>query len=87
MRKFIFFLFMGTLILFSGTNIKANVFASAVTVAYSGSFPANISYNLNQPASWVKITITEFGGAGVKTMTVTTGNGVNVGFNDVNLTM
>ena len=84
MRKFIFFLFLGTLILFGGTNIKANVFASAVTVAYNGSFPANISYNLNQPASWVKITITEVGGAGVKTMTVTTGNGVNVGFNDVN---
>ncbi len=84
MRKFIFFLFLGTLILFSGTNIKANVFASAVTVAYNGSFPANISYNLNQPASWVTITITEVGGAGVKTMTVTTGNGVNVGFNDVN---
>jgi len=84
MRKFIFFLFLGTLILFSGTNIKANVFASAVTVTYTGKFPANISYNLNQPASWVTITITEVGGAGVKTMTVTTGNGVNVGFNDVN---
>ncbi|MCH7771534.1 MAG: T9SS type A sorting domain-containing protein [Bacteroidetes bacterium] len=83
MRKFIFFLFLGTLILFSGTNIKANVFASAVTVTYTGTFPANISYNLNQPASWVTITITEVGGAGVKTMTITAGNGVNVGFNDV----
>ena len=83
MRKFIFFLFLGTLFLFSGTNIKANVFASAVTVTYTGTFPANISYNLNQPASWVTITITEVGGAGVKTMTITAGNGVNVGFNDV----
>jgi len=79
MRKFIFFLFLGTLILFGTTNIKANVYASAVTVTYSGTFPANISYNLNQPASWVMITITEVGGPGVATIT----GGVNVGFNDV----
>lgn len=83
MRKFIFFLFLGTLILFGTTNIKANVYASAITVTYTGTFPANISYNLNQPASWVTITITDFAGSGVKTITVTSGNGVNVGFNDV----
>ena len=84
MRKFIFFLFLGTLVLFGTTNIKANVYASAVAVVYNGSFPANIIYNLNQPASWVTITITDFAGSGVKTITVTSGNGVNVGFNDVN---
>jgi len=83
MRKFIFFLFLGTLILFGTTNIKANVYASAITVAYTGTFPANISYNLNQPASWVTITITDFAGSGVKTINITSGNGVNVGFNDV----
>ena len=83
MRKFIFFLFLGTLILFGTTNIKANVYASAVTVTYTGTFPANISYNLNQAASLVEITITEFGGPGVKTIVISTGNGINVGFNDV----
>jgi hypothetical protein len=83
MRKFIFFLFLGTLILFSTTNIRANVYASAITVTYSGTFPANISYNLNQPASWVTITISDWAGSGVKTITITSGNGVNVGFNDV----
>jgi len=83
MRKFIFFLFLGTLILFGTTNIKANVYASAVTVTYSGTFPANISYNLNQAASFVEITITEFGGPGIKTIFLNSGNGINVGFNDV----
>ncbi|MCH9028687.1 MAG: T9SS type A sorting domain-containing protein [Bacteroidetes bacterium] len=78
MRKFIFFLFLGTLILFGGTNIKANVYASAITVTYTG-FPANISYNLNQPASWVMITIAEVGGPGVATIA----GGVDVGFNNV----
>ncbi len=68
MRKFIFFLFLGTLILFGTTNIKANVFASAITVTYTGTFPANISYNLNQPATWVRITITDWAGSGVKTI-------------------
>jgi hypothetical protein len=84
MRKFIFFLLLSTLVLFIGTNTKANVFASAITVTFNGSFPANISYNLNQPASWVIITITDFAGSGVKTITINSGNGVNAGFNDVN---
>ena len=83
MRKSILFLLMGILILFSTTNIKANVYASAITVNYTGTFPANISYNLNQPATQVTITISEVGGSGVKTITITTGNGVMVGFNDV----
>ena len=84
MKKFIFFLFLGTLILFCGTNIKANVFASNIRATFDGNFPANITYVLNQPASWVIITIAEVGGPGVKTIMITTGNGVNVGFNDVN---
>ncbi len=84
MRKFIFFLLLGTLILFSTANIKANVFASAITVTFDGTFPANISYNLNQPASWVIITVSNTAGSGVKTITINSGNGVNVGFNDVN---
>ncbi|MCH7774573.1 MAG: hypothetical protein IH784_09245, partial [Bacteroidetes bacterium] len=79
MRKFIFFLLLGTLILFSTTNIKANVYASAITATFDGNFPANISYNLNQPASWVIITITEVGGPGVATIA----GGTDVGFNDV----
>jgi len=83
MRKFIFFLFLGTLILFGTTNIKANVFASAIGATFDGNFPANITYVLNQPATMVIITITEVGGTGVKTITVTTGNGINAGFNDV----
>ena len=70
MRKFIFFLLLGTLILFSTTNIKANVYASAITATFDWNFPANISYNLNQPASWVIITITEDGGPGVATITL-----------------
>ena len=84
MRKFIFFLLLGILILFGTTNIKANVYASAITVTYTGTFPANISYNLNQPATQVIITISDVAGTGVKTITITSGNGVNVGFNDVN---
>jgi len=84
MRKSIFFLLLGTLILFSATNIKANVFASAITVTFDGTFPANISYNLNQLASRVIITISDIAGSGVKTITITSGNGVNAGFNDAN---
>jgi len=84
MRKFICFLLLGTLILFSATNIKANVFASAITVTFDGTFPANISYNLNQLASRVIITISDIAGSGVKTITITSGNGVNAGFNDAN---
>ncbi|MCH7963277.1 MAG: T9SS type A sorting domain-containing protein [Bacteroidetes bacterium] len=83
MRKFIFFLLLGTLILFGTINIKANVFASAIGATFNGNFPANISYVLNQPATMVIITITEDGGPGVATITVTSGNGVNAGFNDV----
>jgi len=83
MRKFIFFLFLGTLILFGTINIKANVFASAIGATFDGNFPANITYVLNQPATMVVITITENGGTGVATITITSGNGINAGFNDV----
>ena len=83
MKKFIFFIFLGTLILFGTTNIKANVFASNIRATFDGNFPANITYVLNQPASWVIITIAEVDGPGVKTIMITKGNGVNVGFNDV----
>ncbi|HED06962.1 MAG TPA: T9SS type A sorting domain-containing protein [Ignavibacteria bacterium] len=84
MKKYIFFFLLGILILFSTTNIKANVYASAITVTYTGTFPASISYNLNQPATQVIITISDIAGTNVKTITITSGNGVNVGFNDVN---
>ena len=81
MRKSIFFLLMCFMMLFSTTNIKANVYASAISIAYSGTFPAVITYNLNQPATQVTVTITS--GTDVKTIVITSGNGVNVGFNSV----
>ena len=81
MRKSIFFLLMCFFMLISTTNIKANVYASAISIDYTGTFPAVITYNLNQPATQVTVTITD--GTDVKIIVITTGNGVNVGFNSV----
>jgi len=63
-----------------------NIYASSITVDFSGTFPAIISYNLNQNASSVVITIKDYPGQNtVKTITVSSGaNGALVGFNDVN---
>ena len=85
MRKTVTILFLCTALLFGVTEVKANVYASSVTVTYSGSFPATISYNLNQDATRVVITITDnSSGTVVKTITSTSGNaGALVGFNDV----
>ena len=84
MNKTVTILFLSIVLLFGVTEVKANVFASAVTIDFSGTFPASISYNLNQDATSVVITIKDYpAGDVVKTITVTTGNGTFVGFNDV----
>ena len=84
MRKFIliWFLFLTGLLT---TNVSANVFASAVDISYDGSFPATISYSLNQSATSVVITIKDYpAGDAVKTITIAGGSeGTNLGFNDV----
>ena len=84
MNKTVTILFLSIVLLFGVTEVKANVFASAVEIDFSGTFPASISYNLNQDATSVVITIKDYpSGAVVKTITVTTGNGTLVGFNNV----
>ena len=84
MNKTVTILFLSIVLLFGVTEVKANVFASAVTIDFSGTFPASISYNLNQDATSVVITIKDYpAGDVVKTITITTGNGTLVGFNDV----
>jgi flagellar hook assembly protein FlgD len=71
---FIVFLLLGTY------EVKANVFASAIEIDYSGSFPATISYSLNQEATSVSITIKDYPASTVvKTIT----GGTSLGFNDV----
>ncbi len=66
------------------TNIQANVFASAVEISYSGSFPATISYSLNQNATSVVINIKDASGAIIKVINIAGGaNGALLGFNDV----
>jgi len=62
-----------------------NIFASSVVVDFNGTFPATISYNLNQNATSVVITIKDYPGRNVvKTITIESGaNGALVGFNDV----
>ncbi|MCF6270803.1 MAG: T9SS type A sorting domain-containing protein [Melioribacteraceae bacterium] len=77
-------LFILALVLLSITNIQANVFASAVEISYSGSFPATISYSLNQNATSVVINIKDASGAIVKVINIAGGvNGALLGFNDV----
>ena len=65
--------------------IKANVFASFVEITYTGSFPATITYILNQDATTVQILVKSYpGGATVKTIDLASGaNGAIQGFNDV----
>ena len=61
-------------------GLKANVFASAIEIDYSGSFPATIIYSLNQEATSVSITIKDYPASTVvKTIT----GGTSLGFNDV----
>lgn len=76
---FIVFLLLGTY------EVKANVFASFVEITYTGSFPATITYILNQDATTVQILVKSYpGGATVKTIDLASGvNGANQGFNDV----
>ena len=57
MKKTMIVLFFALFIGMGGTEVKANVFASSVTVDFNGTFPAIISYNLNQAATSVVITI------------------------------
>lgn len=67
------------------SDASANIFASSVEVDFNGTFPAIISYNLNQDATSVVITIRDYpGGSVVKTITINSGeNGALLGFNDV----
>mgnify|MGYP000471702960 FL=1 len=76
---FIVFLLLGTY------EVKANVFASFVEITYTGSFPATITYILNQDATTVQILVKSYpGGATVKTIDLASGaNGAIQGFNDV----
>ncbi|MBI9060180.1 MAG: T9SS type A sorting domain-containing protein [Labilibaculum sp.] len=73
-----------TLVLLSITNVQANVFASAVEISYSGTFPATISYSLNQNATSVVINIKDQTGAIVKVINIAADTeGAFLGFNDV----
>jgi len=85
MKKTMIVLFFALFIGMGGTEVKANVFASSVTVDFNGTFPATISYNLNQAATSVVITIKDNSdGTVVQTITIASGeNGAFVGFNDV----
>jgi hypothetical protein len=74
-----------TLVLLCITNVQANVFASAVEISYSGTFPATISYSLNQNATSVVINIKDQSGAIVKVINIAADTeGAYLGFNDVN---
>jgi len=53
---FIVFLLLGTY------EVKANVFASFVEITYTGSFPATITYILNQDATTVQILVKSYPG-------------------------
>ena len=85
MKKIMIVLFFALSLGMGGTDVKANVFASSVTVDFNGTFPATISYNLNQAATSVVITIKDYpGGNVVQTITIASEeNGALVGFNDV----
>lgn len=78
-------LFVIALVLLSITNIQANVFASAVEISYTGTFPATISYSLNQDATSVVILIKDSSTeAVVKTINIAAdAEGTLLGFNDV----
>ena len=76
---------MGTALGNGANDAERNVFASSVTVDFNGTFPATISYNLNQAATSVVIVIKDYPDRNVvKTITILSGaNGTFVGFNDV----
>lgn len=76
---FIVFLLLGTY------EVKANVFASFVEITYTGSFPATITYILNQEATTVQVLVKSYPeGTTVKTIDLASGvNGANQGFNEV----
>ncbi len=65
--------------------VQANVFASAVEITYSGTFPALISYSLNQDATSIVILIMDSSTeAVVKTINIASGaDGTLLGFNDI----
>ncbi len=68
-------LFLALALGMGSTDAKANVFASSVVVDFNGTFPATISYNLNQDATSVMIIIKDFpGGNVVKTITIQVGD-------------
>ena len=85
MRNTVTILFLSIVLLFGVTEVKANVYASAVEVDFSGTFPATISYNLNQDATSVVIRILDYpAGNIVKTITIAGGAaGTLVGSNEV----
>ncbi len=85
MRKTVTILFLCIALFIGVAEVKANVYASSVTVTYTGTFPATISYNLNQAATEVVITIKDNSdGSVVQTITIAGGDpGTSVGFNDV----
>jgi len=85
MTKSMTVLFLALCLGIGTKDVEANVFASSVTVDFNGTFPATISYNLNQNATSVVVTIRDYpAGNVVRTITVQAGaNGTLVGFNDV----
>jgi len=85
MKKSIKNMFFIVFFLVVTQGIKANIFASFVEITYTGSFPATITYILNQDATTVQILVKSYpGGATVKTIDVASGaNGAIQGFNDV----
>ena len=85
MKKSIKNMFFIVFFLVVTQGIKANVFASFVDITYTGSFPATITYILNQDATTVQILVKSYpGGATVKTIDLASGaNGAIQGFNDV----
>jgi flagellar hook assembly protein FlgD len=85
MKKSIKNMFFIVFFLVVTQGIKANIFASFVEITYTGSFPATITYILNQDATTVQILVKSYpGGATVKTIDVASGaTGAIQGFNDV----
>ena len=85
MKKSIKNMFFIVFFLVVTQGIKANVFASFVEITYTGSFPATITYILNQDATTVQILVKSYpGGATVKTIDLASGvDGAIQGFNDV----
>lgn len=67
------------------SEVRANIFASLVEIDFTGTFPATITYYLNQDASSVEISIKAYPGATTaKTIVISGGAaGTLLGFNDV----